>query len=172
METTMTAKRVTIREPFTTKVENRLAKLDRYFGEGAKANITASREGNRVTVEVTIKYRDLVFRSERTNKQMYVAFADATDIIEKQIIKNKGKLGARIKKVEKPVEEFVDIEEDDDYKVVREKTVSGKPITLDEAIMRMNLVDHDFYVFRNADSNRIEVVYKRTDGNYGIIIPE
>ena len=103
---------------------------------------------------------------------MYVAFADATDIIEKQIIKNKGKLGARIKKVEKPVEEFVEVTEDDDYRVVREKIVSGKPITLDEAIMRMNLVDHDFYVFRNADNNRIEVVYKRKEGNYGVIIPE
>ena len=172
MEITTSAIRVTMREPFTTKVEKRLSKLDRYFGDGAKANITAAKEGNRVTVEVTIKYRDLVFRSERTNKQMYVAFSEAADIIERQIIKNKGKLGARIKKIEKPVEEFVDVVEEDEYQVVREKTYSSKPLTIDEAIMRMNLVDHDFYVFRNAESNNIEVVYKRKDGNYGVLIPE
>ncbi|MGI5888331.1 MAG: ribosome hibernation-promoting factor, HPF/YfiA family [Oscillospiraceae bacterium] len=172
MKITTTGRKVGLKDAFLKRVDKRMAKFDKYFDEEAQAFVTVTISGSGQTVELTVKYKDLIFRSERTESKMELAFDETADNIEKQIIKNKGKLGARIKKVERPEDAMQDVEEDDEYQVVKEKKFSLKPITVDEAIMRMNLVGHNFYVFKNQDSGETEVVYKRNDGDYGLIIPE
>ena len=132
-------------------------------------------EKNRQTVEMTIRDKAMVYRAESTMPEMNDALDRVIDIMTRQIRKNKTRLEKRIKTgslndiiAEMTAEEAV---VEDEYKVVRTKQVIVKPLTIEEAILEMNMVNHDFFMFRNAETNDINVVYKRKDGNYGVLEP-
>ncbi|MCD8025966.1 MAG: ribosome-associated translation inhibitor RaiA [Clostridiales bacterium] len=176
MKITYTARKVNLKDNFKERVEKKLRKFDKLFSQEAVANVVVTLEKNRQTVEVTIKDHALIFRAESTMAEMNDALDKVTDILMRQIHKNKTRLSKKIKSgslddfiVENALPEAEP--EDDEYKVVRKKHVIIKPITVDEAILEMNMVNHNFFMFTNADSGEVNVVYKRANGDYGLIEP-
>lgn len=173
MTINMTARNTTIRDSFKKSLQKKLSKLDRFFDDEVVANVTVTHEGGRETVEVTIKSDDLFFRSEKTTSDRLDSLDMVVDALFRQIVKNKSKLQKRMRKTafEAGYEnDFIGSE--DTYEIVRSKRFNVKPMDVEEAILQMNLIGHSFYMFRNSESNEICVVYKRNDGNYGVLEPE
>ena len=175
MKITYTARKVNLRDNFKERVEKKLSKFNKLFSEDATANVVVTLEKNRQTVEITVRDKGMVYRAESTMPEMNDALDKTVDILMRQIRKNKTKLEKRVKSgslddlfADTP---DLDVEPVEEYKVIRNKQVLVKPITVDEAILEMNMVNHDFFMFLNADTNVISVVYKRTDGDYGLLEP-
>ena len=175
MRIVYTARKVNLRDNFKERVEKKLQKFKKLFSEEAVVNVVVTLEKNRQTVEMTIRDKAMVYRAESTMPEMNDALDRVMDIMTRQIRKNKTRLEKRIKTgslndiiAEMTAEEAV---VEDEYKVVRTKQVIVKPLTIEEAILEMNMVNHDFFMFRNAETNDINVVYKRKDGNYGVLEP-
>ena len=175
MRIVYTARKVNLRDNFKERVEKKLQKFKKLFSEEAVVNVVVTLEKNRQTVEMTIRDKAMVYRAESTMPEMNDALDRVIDIMTRQIRKNKTRLEKRIKTgslndiiADMTAEEAV---VEDEYKVVRTKQVIVKPLTIEEAILEMNMVNHDFFMFRNAETNDINVVYKRKDGNYGVLEP-
>lgn len=170
MKTTCNGRKVTLKDSFEDRVEKRLAKLDKFFDDEAEAFVTVSVEKNYQKVEITVRDRGFVARAERSAIQMEEAFENAADVLTKNIIKNRKKLSERLQKPFE-LEEF-DEPEEGRYHLIREKHFVVKPATVDEAILQMNMLGHNFYLFRDADTDEINLVYTRKDGSYGVLVPE
>jgi putative sigma-54 modulation protein len=162
------------RESFKEHAEKKLAKVERFFGEDTEAKVIASVEKSSQTVEITIVNQGMIFRAQERAENMNEALDKCVDSLIRQIRKNKTKIEKKLRNGSiddlLPPAEISEPEEDLD--VVRIKTVSLKPQSEEEAILQMNLLDHEFYVFLNDASNSVNVVYKRSDGGYGLIKPE
>lgn len=171
MKITCTGRKVSLKDSFIQKVETRLAKLDKFFADEAEAIVTVVVEKNRQVVEITVRDRGFVARAERGAEQMEDAFDAAADTLTKNIVKNRQKLAERLQRPV-PAEYAGEPEGEDDFHVIREKTFVVKPSTVDEAILQMNMLGHSFFLFRDADTDEINVVYARKDGSYGLLIPE
>ncbi len=177
MKITYTARKVNLRDNFKDRVEKKLAKFKKIFSEDAIANVVVTLEKNRQTVEITIRDNRMVYRAESTMPEMNDALDRVIDILMRQIRKNKTRLEKRIKTggsldaltAELPAQEAE--EPEDDYKVVRKKQVLIKPISVEEAILEMNMISHDFFMFINAETDEVNVVYKRENGDYGLLEP-
>ena len=175
MKITYTARKVNLRDNFKERAEKKLLKFEKLFSEDAAVNVVVTLEKNRQTVEITIRDNGMVYRAESTMEEMNDALDKVVDILMRQIRKNKTRLEKRIKTGS--IEDFVmqnseaDELEDEDYRVVRKKQVIIKPISVDEAILEMNMVNHNFFMFINAETDEVNVVYKRADGNYGLLEP-
>ena len=175
MKITYTARKVNLRDNFKERAEKKLLKFEKLFSEDAAVNVVVTLEKNRQTVEITIRDNGMVYRAESTMEEMNDALDKVVDILMRQIRKNKTRLEKRIKTGS--IEDFVmqnseaDEVEDEDYRVVRKKQVIIKPISVDEAILEMNMVNHNFFMFINAEPDEVNVVYKRADGNYGLLEP-
>ena len=158
MKVTITGRKINLRESFKEYTQKKLQKVDRFFGDDADAQVTVSLEKDRKTVEVTVKNKGTLYRAEETAYDP----EEALDAV----------IDSRLKEsafAEFPAEDRV---EEDEYEVVRVKRFPVKPLDVEEAILQMNLSDHQFYMFRNVDSGDINVVYRRHDGRYGLIDPE
>ncbi len=175
------AKKVNLKDNFKDMVQKKLAKFDRLFSDSATATVKATVEKNRQTVEITINDNGMIYRSENTTAEMNEAVDKCIAILGRQIRKNKTKLERRLR--EGSLDEFIasetesglDTETDEEiaeYDVYRTKTIPSKPMLVDEAILRMNMIDHQFFMFNNAETSQINVVYKRADGRYGLLVPE
>ena len=175
MKFTYTARKVNLRDNFKERAEKKFSKFEKLFSQDAAANIVVTLEKNRQTVEVTIRDNGLVLRAESTMSEMNDALDKVVDILARQIRKNKTRLEKKVKSG--TIDDFVsqtseiDEVEDDDYKIVRKKQILVKPITVDEAILEMNMVNHNFFMFINADTDEMNVVYKRANGDYGLLEP-
>lgn len=175
MKITYTARKVNLRDNFKERVEKKLLKFEKLFSEEAAVNVVVTLEKNRQTVEITIRDHSMVYRAESTMEEMNDALDKVADILMRQIRKNKTRLEKRIK--QGSIDDFVmqtseiDEVEEEEYNVVRKKQVLIKPISVDEAILEMNMVNHDFFMFINAETDEVNVVYKRADGNYGVLEP-
>lgn len=179
MKYNIIGRKVNLRDNFKERVYKKLGKFGKIFSEDAEAVVTVTLEKNRQTVEVTIRDNGMTYRAESTALEMNDALDAVVDILGGQIRKNKAKLSKKIKSesLEKYFEEeptgYDDaVLEEEDYSVVRTKTFSVKPLTVEEAILQMNMIGHQFFMFRNANSNEINVVYKRKNGTYGLLEPE
>ena len=153
-------------------VENKLSKLDKYFkDENIDANILIKVRGNQQAIEVTIPYEKYTLRSEEKRDDLYAAIDLVIDKLEGQIRKNKTKLKKQIKKSDEffNFDYDLDKEEIKENKIVKRKSFEMKPMHEEDAILELELLGHDFYVYKDADTNGINVLYKRHDGNYGII---
>ena len=170
MNITITARRITVRDTLREKIETKLSKFDRYFGTDTTAKVVLSSEKDRHTMEITLVYKDLIFRVQQTDESMLAALDACMDILERKIRKHKTKLQKRLKD-DRFAQAFFP-EEEKEYDVVKRKSFTVRPITVDEAILQMNLLGHQFYVFLNAVTNQINVVYRRKDGGYGLIEPD
>ncbi len=181
MKITYTARKVNLRDNFKERAEKKLKKFERLFSEDAAVNVVVTLEKNRQTVEITVRDNGMVFRAESTMDEMNDALDKVVDILMRQIRKNKTRLEKKIKS--ESISDFVmanfggsDAEdesdaEDDEYQVVRKKHVMIKPISVDEAILEMNMINHNFFMFINAETDDVNVVYRRADGNYGLLEP-
>lgn len=177
MKITYTARKVNLRENFKERVEKKLLKFEKLFSDEAVANVVVTLEKNRQTVEITIRDNGMVYRVESTMPEMNDALDKVVDMLMRQIRKNKTKLAKRMKSgsiddfVMQTANEHSDEVEDDEYKVVRKKQILIKPISVDEAILEMNMVNHNFFMFINAETDEVNVVYRRSDGDYGVLEP-
>ncbi|WP_019153800.1 ribosome hibernation-promoting factor, HPF/YfiA family [Robertmurraya massiliosenegalensis] len=162
-------------------VEKKIAKLERYFTETPDANVNVNLKtynDKRSKVEVTIPMPNLVLRAEEIHDDMYAAIDLITDKLERQIRKHKTKVNRKFREKGGVNNFFANFEEpgavateeeQEDLEVVRQKSFDLKPMDSEEAILQMNMLGHNFYVFTNAETNLTNVVYKRKDGRYGLI---
>ena len=154
--------------------EKKVMKLARYFEEDAQALIVFSVEKNRNKVELTVNGANTWFRASESTSDMFASIDAAVSTIEGQIRKNKTRLARRLRQdaFTRSVEEtsFVAEEPEDDLSIVRVKKFYMKPMTREEAVLQMNLLEHSFFAFRDEDNNgSVAVVYRRNDGGYGLI---
>lgn len=168
MNITTIGRKITLKNAFKERVELKLSKLDRYFDETAEAKVTVSVEKERQIVEITIRNKGMIYRAEETSKDMLKSFDDAFDSLVRQINKNKWKL---VKKLKVGAFDGETVDTDETYGTVRIKHFAVKPMSIDEAILQMNLLDHEFFTFLNEETNELCVVYKRHDNTYGCLEP-
>lgn len=173
MKITVIGRKCTPRDSFKERAEKRLKKVEKFFGAEAEAKITATVEKNEQIVEVTIYHDGMIFRSQERAVNMNDALDRCADSIVRQIRKNKTKVEKKLRSGAFDAYEAIDVfEPEDDYSVIRSKEITLKPQSVEEAILQMNLLDHQFYVFLNSANEKICVVYARKDGGYGLIIPD
>ena len=149
--------------------EKKLKRLDKYFDDDVTEYITLARKKNLERLELTISSKGTMFRSEVTADTFQTALDEAIEKITRQIVRNKTKLKKIVYSGEPDVSEPAEDEEEYNIKIV--KTFDMHPMTSDEAILRMNLLDHSFFMYLNAETGKYNVVYLRDDGDYGIIEP-
>jgi len=177
MKFTFTCKKITLNNSVKEYAEKKIGKLDRYFQEDAEAFVTfAVEKKNRCVVELTIRSANgTLFRAqeEDSDGDMRGAIDAAVNFIERRIRKNKTRLAKNLRpEAVEPLVPELEIAEDNEYEVVRTKRFAVKPMSAEEAILQMNLLDHAFYVFRSVETNAICVVYRRNNGGYGLIETE
>lgn len=177
MKFTFTDKKVNIPARVHAYAEKKIGKLDRFFKTEPEASIVFSVEKGRNMLEVTIRSGSTIIRVAESTSDMFVSIDAAVASIERQLRKNKARLGKRLRKEAFDVPEAESYfapetqTEEPDYQIVRSKKFFLRPMTVEEAILQMNLVDHTFFAFRNDDEGgAFSVVYKRNDGGYGIIV--
>lgn len=172
MKISIYGKQMTVRESLRAVVEKKLAKFDKFFGQDTEAFVTCKvRKGVKI-IEITVNYGGVTYRCEEECETFITALDRAVEGLERQIRKNKTR-------VEKSLQRgaFVISEDDDDEYVeegefkIRTKIFDIKPMSAEEAILQMNLIGHSFFMFTDADSGRCAVVYKRSEGDYGLIMP-
>lgn len=159
-------------------INEKLSKLDKYFGEEGNATVTLSHKRNLSTLEITIKASNTLFRSEVDAESFRDALDKSIDNIERQIRKNKTRLRKKLREgvitddaiAAASVGGVEEVEENDI--IIRTKKFEYTPMSPEEAIMQMNLLGHTFFVFNDSVTEKTCVVYKRKDGNYGLIEPE
>lgn len=173
MNITFMGRKVTPRESFKERAEKKLLKLDKFFDSDAEASVTATHQKDLFTVEITIKSKGMYFRAEKTLDDMQDAFEDSYDAILKQILKNKTKLSKKFKTTEYDFGLLKEeVSDEPEFNIVREKSFTLNAMSKEEAILQMNMLGHTFFLFIDSDTEKISVVYKRRDKNYGLLEPE
>lgn len=175
MKISYVGKNITIRDNFKELVHKKIERLDKYFDEDVEAKATFSTVGNFKTVEVTIWLKSgTIIRSEETSDDMLSSVDMAVESLDNQLRKYKTKLKSRKQesiRYDEVIEDEETIAEDKKPEVVKVKKIGLKPMFLEDAILQMELLGHDFFVYQDAEVNEVSVVYKRNDGNYGLIEP-
>ena len=154
-------------------IESKIGRLDKYFEnpDNITATVVIKLAGKKQVVEVTINTHNFVIRGEEANSDLYASIDLVSDKIERQIRKNKTRMHKKISK-EKIKDFIIEDETDFDEKndvIVKRKTIETKPMDEEEAILQMELIGHDFFVFKNANTDEFNILYRRKEGNYGII---
>jgi putative sigma-54 modulation protein len=156
-------------------VEEKLGKLDRFFAPETEVNVTLSVEKERQKIEVTIPVKGNIIRSEQVSSDMYVSIDLVEEVIERQLKKYRTKLVTKQQNAAAVFkQDFLDekSEDDEEIKIIRTKKFDMKPMYPEDACVEMELLGHDFYVFINAETEDVNVVYKRKGNTYGLIEPE
>ena len=172
MNINVIGRKVNLRENFKVLVNKKLAKFQKIFDENAEATVKVTLEKNRQIVEITIKQRGVIYRAEANAPEMNEALDIVVNKLQKQIRKNKTRL-ENLKKVSVIdfSEEYYD-EPEEEHNVTKVKRFALKPMNVDEAILQMELLGHEFFMFKDEASAKISVVYKRKDGDYGLLESE
>lgn len=168
-------KNVEVTDALKEVTEKKLSKLEKYFQESISGNVTFSTQKNNKTIEVTIDIPGTIIRAEETSDDMYASIDKSVDVLERQIRKYKTKLQKKYKEGQTiRFENVVPLQEEENDKpnIVRTKRFSVKPMNSEEAILQMELLGHNFFVFRDGETDQIGVIYKRKDGDYGLIEPQ
>ena len=170
-------KNVEVTDALKEVTEKKLSKLEKYFQESISGNVTFSTQKNNKTIEVTIDIPGTIIRAEETSDDMYASIDKSVDVLERQIRKYKTRLQKKYKegqtiRFENVVPLQQEEEENDKPNIVRTKRFSVKPMNSEEAILQMELLGHNFFVFRDGETDQIGVIYKRKDGDYGLIEPQ
>ena len=171
MNITIVGRKCTPREDFKERAEAKLRKVEKFFVPDATAKITATVEKNQKICEITLTKKSMIFRAQERSDDLEDALDMCVDSLIRQIRKNKTRIEKKLRDVSFD-EILAEDYDEEELEVVRTKTVVLKPETVDEAILQMNLLGHMFYMFRNAETDDICVVYKRNDGGYGLIEPD
>lgn len=179
MKVIIHGKNIEVTQALEDTICKKLSKLDNYFSQELEAQVTLSIEKNNQIIEVAILLNGMYLRAQERNSDLYVAIDLVVDKLYKQIRKQKTKLLKKYhdnKEVRSSSILFENIEDgyldDEDYEIIKVKKFPIKPMYKDEAILQMELIGHDFYVFINAETNEVNVLYRRKSGNYGLIEAE
>lgn len=175
MKIIISGKNMTLTDDTKEWAQKKFGKLEKYFKREAKADLlfSSSKHGSLIKLETTIIHRGMVYRAEAENSDSLTVIDKVVDTIDRQIRRHKSKL--RTKLHSGAFENFVEEDEfetEEEFNVVKTKKFSIKPMSVEEAILQMELIGHEFFMFRNAYDDEINVVYKRKKGNYGLIEPE
>lgn len=175
MEIKVMGKNIEVTQALKNVVESKMSRLDKYFNPEIKAHVTLWVQKNKHGIEVTIPFNGIILRGEEKSEDMYASIDLVMDKLEKQIRKQKTKL-QRINRGDslryKSIPDMPNIKEENENKIVKNKKFLMKPMSSEEAVLQMELLGHDFFVYENASTSEINVLYKRKDGNYGNIEPE
>ncbi len=178
MRTVITGKHMDVSQALNDRVDKKLKKLDKYFGSSTEAHVFMHVEKGRHIMETTIVYDGITFRAEESADNMFKSIDSVLKKIEKQIRHHRSKLEKRLKtgafsgdSPNEAEDDGVD-EELPVSELVKTKRFPVKPIDVEEAKLQMQLIGHNFYVFTNSDTEQVNVLYKRKDGNFGLIEPE
>jgi len=180
VEYVLRGKNIEVTDALKRYAHKKIGRIEKYFDIPLRAQVTMGVEGVRHIVEVTVPIDGMLLRAEEELDDMYAAIDGVVDKLERQIHKYKTKINRKMRQrgakrlplVENAVPQLEEEADEEEPRVVRVKRVPMKPMDVEEAILQMNLLGHDFFVFINAEDSRTHVVYRRKDGNYGLIGPE
>lgn len=175
MKITISGKNIEVTSALKSAVEKKLTKMDKYFNPDVEAHVTLSVQKTRKIIEVTIPFNGVILRGEESNDDMYASIDLVADKLERQIRKQKTKLERRNHGDSlrfQLIPEYAGNKDEEEFKIVRTKKFAIKPMSPEEAILQMELLGHNFFVYESADDGIVNVIYKRKDGNYGLIEPE
>lgn len=169
MDINIRGDKIKITESIKEYIEEKIKKIEKYFEEPEeiKSKVLIRLSGKDQIIEVTVRTKQYTLRAEEREEDLYAAIDEVIDKIERQIRKNKTKLKRRYKNVE--MTEFVEEEKEEEKKIERRKIVETKPMDEEEAILQMELIGHDFFVFKNIEEECVSVIYKRKNQTYGIL---
>ena len=167
-------RKIEVTDSIKSYIEEKIGRLDKYFEtpEDITATVLIKLRGNTQVVEVTINANSYILRGEEDSKDLYASIDIVSDKIERQIRKNKTRMSKNIGKdsLKDFSFDFEELEENTSSNdIVKRKTVEGKPMSEEEAVLQMELLGHEFFVFKNSETNNVNVVYKRKDSNYGLL---
>ena len=170
----ISGKNIEVTEGLRTAVQDKLNKLEKYFTDETEIQVTFSVEKDRQKIEVTIPVKGSVIRAEQVSDDMYVSIDLVEEVIERQVNRYKKKLVDQQQNAAFFQKEFLEDDEADDeeIRIIRSKKFAVKPMDAEEACIQMDLLGHNFFVFRNAETDEVNVVYKRKGNTYGLIEPE
>ncbi len=174
MRITLSGKNIEVTEGLRQAVEDKLSKLERYFTPETDIIVTLSVEKERQKIEVTIPVKGNIIRSEQVSNDMYVSIDLVEEVIERQLKKYKNKIIDQKQSAPNFQKEYIEkeVDEDDEVKIIRTKRFDIKPMYPEDACVQMELLGHNFFVFLNAETEEVNVVYKRKGSTYGLIEPE
>ena len=174
MKYIISGKNIEVTPGLRSAVEDKIGKLERYFTEETEIHVTLSVEKERQKIEVTIPVKGSIIRSEQVSNDMYVSIDLVEEIIERQLKKYKNKLVDQKQSSNFFKQEYIEKEymEDEEVKIIRTKKFDIKPMYPEDACVQMELLGHSFFVFCNAETDQVNVVYKRKGNTYGLIEPE
>ena len=174
MKFIISGKNLDVTDGLKAAIEEKIGKLERYFTPETEVHVTLSVEKERQKIEITIPMKGNIVRAEQVSDDMYVSIDLVEEVIERQLRKYKNKLVDRQQSAASLSKAFIEeeIEEDDEIKIIRSKKFGMKPMDPEEACIQMDLLGHNFYVFRNAATDEVNVVYKRKGNTFGLIEPE
>ena len=174
MKFIISGKNLDVTDGLKAAIEEKIGKLERYFTPETEVHVTLSVEKERQKIEITIPMKGNIVRAEQVSDDMYVSIDLVEEVIERQLRKYKNTLGDRQQSAASLSKAFIEeeIEEDDEIKIIRSKKFGMKPMDPEEACIQMELLGHNFYVFRNAATDEVNVVYKRKGNTFGLIEPE
>ena len=172
MKCIIRGEKIRVTSAISEYVETKISRLDKYFKlDDVTANVLVKVKGKHQSVEVTIPYDKYTLRGEETKDDLYAAIDLVVDKLEGQIRKTKSKLKKQIKKNETVLNFDYELSEEEEYKnkIVKRKQLELKPMSEEEAILQLELLGHDFFIYKDVHTNEIDILYKRKDGNYGVI---
>ena len=173
MKVTVVTKNIELTPALKDMVEKKVSKLDKYFESDVNAKATLSVQKNRHRIEVAIPFNGILLRAEEMTEDMYKSIDKVEEKLERQIRKQRTKLARKHNNSLKFSELAADVQEDEHQgKVVKTKKFAVKPMDVEEAILQMELIGHNFFVYKDAETNEISVLYKRKDGDYGLLEPD
>ena len=178
MEIFVRGDKIKVTKAIQDYAQEKLGRIEKYLGDSnnVRATVMVNVKGHNQKVEVTIPLKTVILRAEETRDDLYAAIDVVVDKLERQIRKNKTKLQSKKMKEnfskDFMLESIEKIDEENEDKIVKRKKIEVKPMSEEEAILQMELLEHQFYIFRDAETNNVAVVYKRNEGNYGIIESE
>ena len=174
MKFIISGKNIEVTDGLKTAIQDKLGKLERYFTPDTEVHVTLSVEKERQKIEVTIPVKGNIIRSEQVSSDMYVSIDLVEEVIERQLRKYKTKIINKQQEAGNFQKTFIedDFMEDEDVKIIRTKRFGIKPMYPEDACVKMELLGHNFFVFRNAETDEVNVVYKRKGNTYGLIEPE
>lgn len=171
MRISISGKNMEVSDYLYDLINKKVMKLERYFPENTVASVTMAVEKNRHIVEVTIPFDGGIIRSEEVTGDMYASIDKVVAKLEKQIIKHRTKLEKSLREEAFSMDavDYSEYDSEPDARLVKVKSFEMKPMTVDEAMLQLDLLGHSFFMFRNAQTDEINVLYKRKDGNFGLI---
>lgn len=169
-------KQVELAESSKQKIIDKIKRLDKFFGSDEECKICVTEQKEQMVVEITFVYKGYLIRSDARNRDLLTAVDMCLSNIDRQIRKNKTKLAKRLRDDDLQNYDInidSDVDEDvQEFNIIKKKRLETKPMMTEEAILQMNMLGHDFFIYTNPETNSVEIVYKRKDGNYAVIETE